>query len=164
MSNFRTRTKGAIGKFLSTGLREGASLEVTRKVTVVNLFASVGFTITFILGIRGLIHQEWALAIVLFVGFALFLSAHLYLRFSSSYSSAATSSLFLQLVLMILCLYLVYSGGTNNTGPLWIFLVPPVIMFFSGIKNGIFNISVFVLLYCVIVFFPNNYIDAAEYS
>lgn len=164
MSNFRAGVKVAISNFLSTGLREGANLEVTRKVTVVNLFAFVGFTITFVLGIRGLLHQEWTLAIALFVGFSLFLSAHLYLRFSTSDSAAVTSNLFLQLVLMILCLYLVYSGGTNNTGPLWIFLVPPVVMFFSGIKRGFVNISVFVLFYCVIVFFPDNYIDAAEYS
>jgi diguanylate cyclase (GGDEF)-like protein len=164
MHSLHEKLKRISKNYLNAGIRSDTSIEVARKITVLNLFALVGFSITFLLGLSAALQQDWPLTLSLFVGFALFLASHLYLRFSKFSNVHVVSSTLLQLVLMILCLYLVYSGGSNNTGPLWMYLVPPVVLFFSGMRNGLLSIVGFMVLYCVIVFFPENQINAVEYS
>jgi diguanylate cyclase (GGDEF)-like protein len=164
MADFKETTGEFIRSYLNAGINENTNIEIARKITVLNLFAFVGFTITFLLGIRAILASEWSLAMSLLVAFALFLSSHLYLRHSQSNYAYKFGSFLLQTVLMVLCLFLVYGGGNNNTGPLWIYLVPPVVMFFSGLKKGLVTISGFMIVYCLIVFTPSSLLNAAVYS
>lgn len=150
--------------FLNAGISVGMSVETARKINVLNLFSFVGFSITFALGFRALVFSEYTLGAALMLAFALFLSSHLYLRFSSSERAYKTGSFLLQSVLIVLCLYLVYSGGTNQTGPLWIYLVPPVVMFFSGFRRGLITIGLFACAYSFVVFVPTPMLTPIEYS
>ncbi len=153
-----------ISNYLNSGITSDTSVETARKINVLNLFAFVGFSITFVLGIRASFHEGLPLASALFGAFFLFLSSHLYLRFSSSHRAYKTGSLLLQSVLIVLCLYLVYSGGTNQTGPLWIYLVPPVVMFFSGFRRGLITIALFATAYSILVFAPFDFLHPVTYS
>ncbi len=164
MPSFREKSVLIIHNYLNAGIKPETNIEVARKINVLNLFAFVGFSITALLGLRAALDSQWPLALALFLASALILSSHLVNRFSQSSRAYYFGSLLLQIVLMILCLYLVYGGGKNNTGPLWIFLVPPVVMFFSGIKNGIIAITIFVVIYCSIVFIPRSFLMPVEYS
>lgn len=49
------------------------------------------------------------------------------------------------------------------TGPLWIFIVPPVSLYIHGLKRGLINIFIFVLISCLIMFWPQNIYTHAVY-
>jgi predicted signal transduction protein with EAL and GGDEF domain len=57
---------------------------------------------------------------------------------------------------MMLMIYLVFTGGLKGTGPLWIYIVPPVALFFGGMRKGTRNIGLFVLVISALMFYPNN--------
>ncbi len=38
---------------------------------------------------------------------------------------------------MVLTLYLMIAGGNNNTGPLWMYLVPPVCALLGSFRYGL---------------------------
>ncbi len=44
------------------------------------------------------------------------------------------------LLMGMLCLYLFYSGGSSNTGPLYYFVFPPVALFLQGRLNGFISV------------------------
>lgn len=149
---------------MHAGTTEKTDIETVRRISVLNLFALVGFSISLLLGIRAGASGEIWLAVALFSASALFAFAHLRLRIKHDAQAFLFASRLVQLVLFILCLYLVYSGGANNTGPLWIYLLPPVVMFLSGLRGGLFITGLFVLGYLFIVFYPGNAINATPYS
>jgi len=60
--------------------------------------------------------------------------------------------------------YLIYTGGVENTGPLWIFVVAPVSVFIHGLKRGLIEIALFVVIISTIMFVPTNMIAHASYS
>jgi len=68
------------------------------------------------------------------------------------------------ITLIILMLYLVYFGGVANTGPLWIYIIPPVTLFFGGIQKGLIIISIFTALICLMLFSPNDAFVGTTYA
>lgn len=149
---------------MHAGATSQTDIETVRRISVLNLFALVGFSISCLLGIQALLVQDYWLGIALFSAFALFLFAHLQLRIKRSPGAFRFASGLVQVVLFSLCLYLVYSGGANDTGPLWVYLLPPVVMFLSGLRRGLIITGLFVLGYLIIVFYPDNLIRASQYS
>ena len=65
---------------------------------------------------------------------------------------------------MMLMIYLVFTGGVNDTGPLWIYIVPPVTLFFGGMRKGARNLGLFILVISILMFYPNNEWLATTYS
>jgi diguanylate cyclase (GGDEF)-like protein len=61
-------------------------------------------------------------------------------------------------------LYLVYSGGVSNTGPLWIYIVPPVAFFFSGLRKGIKGITIFVVMLSTMLLYPHDALLQTTYT
>lgn len=156
--------KPATSLFLKRGCHPEFDEETNRRILVVNLFALVGISITLVLGISSLMKGGWAL------GFSL-LSASL-LFFLASQIQAAYPNKIGQMVSVYLltgCLmgletYLVVTGGHNNTGPLWIYILPPVAMFFGGFKRGLMVMAVFTLLIVIILFTPHDALLLTSYS
>ncbi|MEP1449241.1 MAG: diguanylate cyclase [Paraglaciecola sp.] len=148
--------KRFIQNHLNTGVVQSNDPETNQQIFIANLFSFIGYTVTFIMGISALIRQDYLLGSVLLLACVIFFSSHLILRserFENPYKLSAnlvTSSL------MILMLYLVFTGGVNGTGPLWIYIVPPVALFFGGMRKGTRNLGVFVLVISVLMFYPNN--------
>ncbi|MCQ8876827.1 GGDEF domain-containing protein [Pseudoalteromonas shioyasakiensis] len=44
-----------------------------------------------------------------------------------------------------LMLFLVFTGGSHGTGPIWIYIVSPVTFFIRGLRKGVVDISLFIL-------------------
>lgn len=59
--------------------------------------------------------------------------------------------------------YLLYSGGANNTGPLWIFMTAPVTLFICGLRFGILNLIIFTLISSCILLAPFDFLLATQY-
>lgn len=104
---------------------------------VVKLFAIIGFITTLLMGAISLFNKDYILIGTLFLSAILFASP-----FILKSNQQITSSVVLY-TLYSLMIYLVLSGGSHGTGPIWIFIVPSVTFFIQGLKRGIVDIIIF---------------------
>ena len=99
----------------------------------------------------GIYNQDYGLAgILLLACSCYFFSFYLYTRLSKKTLSANV----LTYSLYILMFYLVYSGGVASTGILWLYIVAPVTIYIRGLKRGIFDTAVFLLIVAAIMNVP----------
>jgi len=128
---------------------------------VVSLFALVGMSITAAMGIIGLFNRDFVLASSLF--FASFIYFTGYCAFKKLNNLKLSSAIVLY-SLYILMFYLVYTGGVEQTGPLWIYIVAPVSVFIHGLKRGLLDIALFVVIISAIMFIPTDILAHTAYS
>ncbi|WP_246128979.1 GGDEF domain-containing protein [Colwellia demingiae] len=135
--------------------------EELQQAHVVSLFALVGMSISAVMGLIALFNNNFILAASLFfASFVYFLGYYVYKK----YNNVELSSAIILYSLYLLMFYLVYSGGVENTGPLWIFIVAPVSVFIHGLKRGLIDIALFVAIISTIMFMPTDIIAHAIYS
>lgn len=132
-----------------------------RPLQVVPLFALVGFSLTGIMGGVAFVNQTYFLASTLTLVSCFFLIAYFVF---SKYNNITLSSAISFYSLCILMLYLVFTGGVENTGPLWIYIIPPVSLFFHGLKRGLVEIIVFIIFCAAIMFIPTDFVLHTVYS
>ncbi|WP_144213369.1 GGDEF domain-containing protein [Shewanella donghaensis] len=160
----KQQIKKALLEYLNSGTEHCDDPEKRHKILIINWFGFVGFFITILLGLNAYFEDNGQLAFALLTSSLLFfLSLQYHWLFLKKYRFKTSSNL-IQVSLLCLMLYLVYSGGANNTGPLWIFLVPPVMMFFGGLKGGTINTLLFIVCYCIIMFYPDDQLLQAQYT
>ena len=147
--------------YCQSGIPEYASVEDRRRIMIINLFALVGSSLTLIMGLRAWTEENLVLAIVLNTAAVVFLSAHLSIRFSSNYQLPSRLVLY---CLTMLMLYLVYSGGVDSTGLLWVYILPPVALFLGGLSTGLANIILFSCLSSFLLYFNGGQLMVAEYT
>ena len=135
--------------------------EGQQQAHVVSLFALVGMSLTAVMGLVALFNNNFVLAASLFfASFVYFLGYFAYKK----YNNIKLSSAIILYSLYLLMFYLIYSGGVENTGPLWIFIVAPVSVFIHGLKRGLLDISIFVTVISTLMFIPTDVIAHAPYS
>ena len=135
--------------------------EELQQLNVVALFTLVGMTITAVMGLIRLFNEDFILASILFfASFIYLLGYYAYQKFNNIQLSSAI----VLYSLYLLMFYLTYTGGVENTGPLWIYIVAPVSVFIHGLKLGLINIALFVTIISTIMFMPTNLIAHTEYS
>lgn len=128
---------------------------------VISLFALVGMSITAVMGFIGLFNSNFVLASSLFcASFIYFIGYYAYKKFNN----IKLSSAIVLYSLYILMFYLIFTGGVENTGPLWIFIVAPVSVFIQGLKRGLVDITIFVTITIAIMLIPDDMITHAVYS
>ncbi|CAM3970495.1 MULTISPECIES: GGDEF domain-containing protein [Pseudoalteromonas] len=124
---------------------------------VIKYFACIGFSATALMGSLAIFNQQYILFFSLFTCSSLFL----YSWFIHKKEKVAAS--IISYTLYTLMLYLVLTGGAKGTGPIWIFIVPPVTFFIRGLKLGAIDSSVFIL--CIIAaFISADYFEIYEYN
>jgi diguanylate cyclase (GGDEF)-like protein len=131
------------------------------KPQVIGLFALVGMSISGIMGIMAYFNQQLLLASILI--FASLVYAIGYYAIKKHNNIRLSSSIILY-SLYVLMFYLVHSGGVENTGPLWIYIVAPVSVFVHGLKRGLIDIAFFIATITAIMFIPVDIIAYATYS
>ena len=99
----------------------------------------VGMTITGSLGVQALFSADYPLGLLLIAASLVYLVAY---RTHKLTKDSTLSAAIIVYSLHALTVSLVYSGGVENTGPLWLFLVPPVSLFLHGLKRGLIEISI----------------------
>ena len=148
--------KKLVHNYLSSGVVQSNDHEENQQVFVANLFSFIGYSITFLMGVSAFIRQDRLLGAILLIACLLFFSSHLILRSKRITHPYKLSANLVTISLMLLMVYLVFTGGANGTGPLWIYIVPPVALFFGGLRKGTRNLGLFVLVISVLMFYPNN--------
>ena len=127
---------------------------------LISLFALVGMSITAFMGVASLLGGNPVLTITLFVAsFIYFCGFYVYKKLDDIKlcSSIIVYSLY------ALMFYLVYTGGVENSGPLWLFVVAPVSVFVYGLKRGLLHIAIFVAIILLIMFLPFEGPEQASY-
>jgi len=137
------------------------SSEEVSQSHVISLFALVGMSISAAMGFIGLFNNNIVLASALFfASFIYFIGYYVYKKFNN----IALSSAIILYSLYLMMFYLVFTGGVEHTGPLWIFIVSPVSVFIHGLKRGLIDIAFFVIIISIIMFVPTEFIAHATYS
>ena len=150
--NFKKR----IRNYLNNGVLQSNNLQLNRQIFVTNLFSLAGYSVTLVMSISAFIRQDKLLGIVLLIASLLFFSSRLTLRSKRLAHPYEFSANLLTTSLMLLMIYLVFTGGLAGTGPLWIYIVPPITLFFGGIRKGLLHLSAFVLVISILMFYPDN--------
>jgi len=152
--------KRNIFAYMSTGVRDPSDTEALRKSYLINSFILFGIIFVFPLGMNALSKGLGPLGLaLLLVGFVLLINYY-YLKTTYNQLFAAHTVSFLFFVLIM---YLVYHGGVENTGPLWVYILPMVLMFLLGFKRGILYTSFFLALIALMLFSPDEYLLATSY-
>lgn len=112
--------KGLVNHYLNTGVVQSNDLQENQRVLVVNLFGFIGYGLSFIIGIGALIRQEMLLATITLSFSLLLFCSHQILRSKRIINGYKYTANIFTFSLMLMMVYLVYSGGVNGTGPLWI--------------------------------------------
>lgn len=144
--------RNIVKDYIQSGVRPQYKDETNRRIMVVNLFAAVGVSVTLLLSVRALLAGNLGLSLILATAsIVFFISQRIQIIFESSTGRFISVSILIA-CLMILVLALLVTGGADNTGPLWIYLVAPVTMFFAGFIRGVLALIGFVTL-CILLFF-----------
>lgn len=150
--------------YLNTGTSSNNHPEKNQQILVANLFGFIGYSITLTMSVAAMLRGDQILASVLLLASILFFSSRLILASKRLAHPYRVSSSLVTVSLMLLMVYLIYAGGVHGTGPLWIYIVPPVALFFGGLRKGTRYIGLFIILISIMLFYPNTDLLAANYS
>lgn len=156
--------KGGLTKYLQVGTKDSNSPDQNQQLFVSNLFSLIGYSITFTLALSAIIRGNPELSLSLFCAGLVFFFCHHVHRFPQLGNTLLISTRLIFGSLLVLMLYLVHSGGISNTGPLWIYIVPPVAFFFSGLNQGVKNLCVFIITISIMLFYPNEILLNTTYT
>ncbi|MCO4784921.1 GGDEF domain-containing protein [Marinomonas atlantica] len=132
----------------------------SRRTFIINLFCLVGVLFTAPLGILSLVEGNVFVGLSLLLIATVYILNHLYLRRTRNYLFSANVILY---PLYTLMLYLVYSGGVNGTGHVWIYCIPPVSLFLHGLKRGLLEVFLFLIALTFILFVTPTPFDELGY-
>lgn len=125
--------------------------------TIVSLFSLVGMSICAAMGFIALYNHNFLLSSILLIASAIYLVGF---YVCIKHNNIRVSSAIVLYSLYALMFYLVFTGGVEQTGPLWIFIVAPVSVFIHGLKRGLVDIAVFVLVISAVMFSPSHFFIA----
>lgn len=136
-------------------------IEQSRNVLQFTLFGVIGCFFLYLFAGISLLQGRAELGFYL-LSFAITGTAlTLYVRLTRNFLVASWLA---AIMLMILSLYLVISGGASNTGPLWIYPVSAIILFIQGAHNGLKTLSVLLILIGILFFVPIEFISTPDYE
>jgi len=119
--------------FITSGMHEDCSVEMTRKVIMINLVSVIGITNLIPLGILALAQGYSVLGYADLILATTIIGNIVYLRRSKDYNMASCFGVACSGFLFI---YLFVSGGQNHTGHLWYYTFPLFASFLLGSKRG----------------------------
>ena len=134
---------------------------LARNIFLIKLFGLMGVLVTMPFGVLALFRGHTTLSMIL-----MSISSVLILNyfFSSKREKYVFASNVIVYLFLSLFLYLIYSGGIENTGSLWIYVFPALALFLHGFKHGLIDIGIFVLGTILILYIPLDTPLLATYS
>lgn len=146
--------------FLQIGSQHSNSEDENRRIFIIHLFSFIGMFVTAITAYFAFKYSNYSLLFALTISSLAFALCSISLKLIGN--QRLSSSMILCL-LYLLMFYLLYAGGVNNTGPLWIFMTAPVTLFLCGLRLGIINLVIFTGIMSFILLAPFDVIRLAQY-
>ncbi len=123
------------------------------KIHLIQLFNLVALLFLIPLSFKSYLLYDYRLSFPLFIAVFLTIANYYFLKKTKN---SYLASHFLASVFLVLMCYLLYTGGVNGTGPLWIFALPLIFFFLLGLKQGFMYVFVFLILIVTILYAPFN--------
>ncbi len=149
-----------IGLF-SFGKFDLCDKQVVNKIIITNIFTILGTFFFLFFGVLGIFHHNYLHASV--IGITTFLLA-INLIVLHKTKNTKTSDNFIISLISILFIYLLVTGGDNETGYLWAFSYPVICIFVNGIKRGTVYSLIFLIIMAIIILVPENAIIKVTYN
>jgi len=124
-----------ITNILTFGLDGKYDAEIVSKILLINVYAFIGGIFSLIFGIQVLLAEKFLLGFV-----SLSLSAVLFMNyfFLLKTKKFTLSAHILSLAITIYYILIVYTGGMEGTGPVWLFLYPSVLIYILGNRKALY--------------------------
>ncbi|WP_295421120.1 GGDEF domain-containing protein [Sulfurovum sp.] len=136
--------------------------KLLRQKYILKAISLLAMACTIPLGLLALSKGQNPLSFILLsVGLLSVLNYFLTLKNKISYALASAIAIY---PIVLLMLYLVAYGGVNNTGALWIYALPAVVLFLHGFKKGLMILSIFLLGMVMILFVADTIFLHAVYT
>lgn len=135
------------------GYVDEKSADVRKQIFISSMFSLASTVLLFLFGMDGLRSGKKVLAIVVLVCAVINTGNYLYLRHSGNHR---VSSRVIVFMMMILSLYLLCTGGSNNTGPLWFYIMPSLIFYILGLRSGVFILILLLTLAASLLYIPGH--------
>lgn len=148
------RLRNILTNLTTSGLPGTFDSEPVRKATVINLFTYIGLAFMLFFGIESITRGDNMLALVMLALGGLTISVFVYLRQTKNYAIAGNA---IVLLMFILVVFLLVTGGANKTGPLWYFVFPATALFTIGRKEGSIYIGLLLALTISIFYFEPDF-------
>jgi len=150
-------------RVIFSGLNEShaSDIDAQRLVLVINLYCIVGSLYLLPFSIQSFVSNQFELTTTLALCTFFAISNSLYLHHTGNYKRAGD---IVVVMTIILFLHLIRTGGIDNTGPLWSYILPPLVLFIYGLSKGSLALSGFILASMFLMFVPDNGIFSANYS
>lgn len=152
--------KNSFSRYIQSGVSDYENAEEVRKAYIINAFTFVGILFVFPLGINAFLASLYPLAFALLSITMILVLNYFYFKVAHHENIAAFA---ISIMFFLLMTYLVYAGGVSDTGPLWIYPLPIIIMFLLGFKRGLLYMTLFFVLISFILFALNGSILKASY-
>jgi diguanylate cyclase (GGDEF)-like protein len=143
------------------GFVDEESADVRKQIIISSLFSLISFMLLIGFGIENIRTGNMQLAAVVLSAAAVSGGNYLFLCKTGKYH---ISSVVILLMMTLLCIYLLSFGGNQNTGPLWLFVLPSLIFYILGLFRGFLFICILLFLVFYIIVIPDNIFLHTEYS
>ncbi|NMR26394.1 GGDEF domain-containing protein [Pseudoalteromonas sp. NEC-BIFX-2020_015] len=117
--------------------------DLAQRKLIIKLFSVIGFLTTSFMSVMAFWGGLGVLSLVLVIASICFVISFVVTAFLQKRLLLASTTILY--TIYILMFYLVLTGGSHGTGPLWIYVVAPITFFIRGFKKGIIDIFCFVL-------------------
>lgn len=155
------KCQDVIRNILFAGFVEEQSADVRKQILISSMFSLVSITFLFLFGIDNILGGNHTLAVVVLSISVVIGFNYVHLRRSGNYH---ISSMTIVIVMIFLSIYLLCTGGTNNTGPLWFYIIPSLIFYILGLRRGLVTLSLLLSFVAILLYFPGHPLLLASYS
>lgn len=145
--------KNCLINALYAGHIDESSSDVRKQILISSLFSLVSIILLSFFGLDALRNGKGLLATIVLSFAAINAANYFFLYKTGNYRR---SSLVILVLMMFLCFYLLCTGGANNTGPLWFFVLPTLIFYILGLRWGMITLSTVLTLVVCILYIPDN--------
>ena len=155
------KLKAFLVNYVLAGFSQEHSEDANKHIYLTSLFSLFAFVFMTVFGIATMAKGMWMHGSIVLGIAAIVVLNYLYLRISGNYRFSSHLIVYL---MSILCLYLLCTGGDQNTGPLWYLVMPLLIFYVQGFRLGGAVLTVLFLATVAILFIPDNPLLLAGYS
>lgn len=159
MKDIPARLKDILRRIYIIGSTD--EIESKRRIIVLNIIFTLVVVFLTPYSVIAYLQGSYLLGLFDLVAVILMIVAFFYLKHTRDYEVVAyTTTGFIGALL----LYVIVTGGVNNTGPLWSYTGPPLVMFLLGTRKGAIWLSVYFGLILLAFFLPGTPLLLTTYS
>ncbi len=154
------RLRGIVMNIFTSGMHGKGEPGAQYKFMMLNLILIVGTPFVLVFGLFDIYRNIQPLGYIITTAGLLCVGCFYFLRRTKNYVSLGY---FLISVLFPMFLYLLASGGSNNSGILWYYSFPPIVLFLLGFRKGSAVVFTSLFIAGVILFWPGTPLLSATY-